>query len=257
MQTANATSGALKLSWIPTIAGFLIGFLIVYGWQSGATQTRTPKQTLNGESHGADATKPQTNKKSDLTAATAAAASATQNPLKAADDLVFQAQYVEKQLKAPIEKLEKFLQQCELKTSKSQQVGQPDGDTVVRIEVAPFSHADVETFWNMAEQELLKLEPGLQSYFIARIQNIRALFLDHPQESGVLFVKQMEKKVPGEPSVQYWFFQTTTPSQYGLGEDGSIGLPSNQQLPQATAWFDQNTFKQPPRLKHLAAFKYN
>jgi hypothetical protein len=176
--------------------------------------------------------------------------------MKAAEALLFQPRYVEQQLKGPLSRLEKFLQQCELKAAKSKQVGEPDGDTVVRIETAPFNAADVESFWKQAEQELSKVEPHVQSYLIARVQDMQQQFLSKRQP-GVLFVKQRATRIRGEPSVQYWFFQTPDPGRYRLNQDGSISLPTNVSLPQAAPWFDPSTYKPPQRLKHLAIFKYN
>jgi hypothetical protein len=176
--------------------------------------------------------------------------------MKAAEALLFHSAHVEQQLKGPLSRLEKFLQQCELKAAKSQQVGEPNGDTMVRIETAPFQAADVESFWKQAEQELSKLEPGAQSYFIARVQDMQQQFFGNRQP-GVLFVKQLATRIRGEPSVQYWFFQTPAPGQYRLNQDGSISLPANDSLPPAAPWFDPSTYKAPQRLKHLAIFKYN
>lgn len=251
----SSTAGRAGLAWLSVAMGFLIGFLIVFGWQAGGYQIESTRQ---------QAAVPQP---APVAPVQPVAASKAARPLpgnssagagisKTAEELAFEPRLVEQQLKGPIGRLEKFLRQCELKAVKSQQVGEPDGDTVVRIEVPPLSVADVESFWKQAEEELLKLAPGLQSYFIARVQNMKEQFLSRQSQSGVLFVKQRATRARGEPSVLYWYFQTPKPSQYALNADGSIGLPANEQLPQGAAWFDPSTYKAPQRLTHLAGFKY-
>ncbi|GAA5144191.1 hypothetical protein GCM10023213_33850 [Prosthecobacter algae] len=251
MQTAVATSDRPRLSWLPLPAGFLAGFLLVYGWQLGSGHTGPIELPPHPPAVPPVSSLPQAGSKNGG----ADTSFSKTLPVKAADDLLFQALHVENQLRKPIGRLEKHLQECELKAARSQQVGGPDGDSIVRIEVPPFRNADVEAFWSLAENELSKLAPGLQSYFIARVQNIQGQFLSHPQDSGVLFVKLQGTRVPGEPSVQYWFFQTSEPGGYVLHPDGTIGLPENKPLPQGAAWLDHNSMKLPRRLKHLVGFK--
>lgn len=255
MKSPSTTSVGKGTPWLLMAGGFLAGFLLVHGWQSGASHARLSGQSPGTRQDSPASSRPPGREKNRI--AETGSALPTPDSLNAADELVFQSVEIEKQLKGPLGRLEKFLQQSEMKTLKTQQIGEPDGDSIVRIEVTALSSADREKFWTLAEQELLKLEPGLQPYFMARVQNIQALFLSHSQETGVLFVKQLGTKVPGEPSVQYWFFQTNAPDGYVLGQDGSIAMPGNEPLPQATPWFAPGSYKQPPRLKHLVSFKYN
>jgi hypothetical protein len=244
------------MTWLSTVMGFLIGFLVVYGWQAAGYQIRpSPQQAVTAQTEPVAPVQPVTEAKK--AGAQPAKKPVETGPPKTAEELIFEPRLVEQQLKGPLGRLEKLLQQAELKSIRSQQVGAPDGDTVVRVEVPPLSVVDVEAFWRQAEQEMLKLATGLKPYFLARVEDMKDQFLSGPSQSAVLFVKQRAARVSGEPSVLYWYFQTPKPSQYALNADGSIGMPANQQLPEGTAWFDPSTFKAPQRLKHLAVFKYN
>lgn len=254
-QAMHTTSRPRVSAWHSIAAGFLFGFLVVLGWQSGTYQENS-QQSSAANQPGLTSREQSLTRTERTSTEFPPSPPEVPLPVKAAETLLFQPRYVEQQLKGPLSRLEKFLQQCEFKAAKSQQVGEPDGDTIVRIETAPFQSADVESFWKQAEQELLKLEPSVQSYFIARVQDMKQQFFGK-QQPGVLFVKQRAIRIRGEPSVQYWFFQTADPSQYTLNQDGSISLPTHETLPQAAPWFDPSTYKPPQRLKHLAVFKYN
>jgi hypothetical protein len=242
-------------AWQSIVSGFLFGFLCVLGWQSGAYQEHPIQESVANLSATASRAMSQANT-DGAKAALLPSLPEVGLPIKAAETLLFQPRYVEQQLKGPLGRLEKFLQERELKAAKSQQVGARDGDTIVRIETGPFKSADVESFWEKAEQELMALKPGVQSFYLARVQDMKEAFFGQRQ-SGVLFVKQSATRIRGEPSVQYWFFQTAAPSQYKLSQDGSISVPANETLPQAVPWFDPSTYKPPQRLKHLAIFKYD
>lgn len=255
MQNSKPASRNGRFAWLCIVTGFAAGFLPVYSWQSG--QATSPRAARGGEKDPASSVSGPVIPGRKTAAPETDRARSEPGALAAADGLLFQSGEVEKQLKGPLGRLEKHLQQCELKAVKTQQVGKPDGDSMVRVEVSPFPAAEVEKFWNLAEQELLKLAPGLQPYFMARVQNMQTLYFSHPEQSGVLFVKQAGIKVPGESSVQYWFFQDSEPGRYVLHPDGAIGMPAQEVLPPATPWFAPGTFKQPPRLKHLVSFKYN
>jgi hypothetical protein len=242
-------------AWQSIVPGFLFGFLCVLGWQSGAYQERSKQDSVANLSATESRTMSQANADGTKVSLLPSLPEASL-PIKEAETLLFQPRFVEQQLKGPLGRLEKFLQECEVKAADSQQVGARDGDTIVRIETSPFKSADVESFWEKAEQELVALKPGVQSFFLARVQDMQKAFFGQ-QQSGVLFVKQTATRIRGEPSVQYWFFQTAAPSQYKLNQDGSISVPANETLPQAAPWFDQSTYKPPQRLKHLAIFKYD
>lgn len=255
IQSPHFGSVRSGLTWFSVTSGFLTGFLIVLGWQAGQfKQTRSPQPSpeITKARTGAP-NAPDTNEVASHHALSAANAQHSKTP----DELVFEPRFVDQQLKAPLGRLLKWLQECDLRAVKSQQVGDPRGDTVVRVEVSPLGVNDVDSFWKLAETELLKLAPGLRSFFVVRLQEMQDHFLCRQSKTGVLFVKQRATRKKGEPSVLYWYFQTHSPSNYALTPDGSIVLPADEQLPEGTPWLDPSTYKAPQHLKHLAGFKFD
>jgi hypothetical protein len=255
IQSPHFGSVRSGLTWFSVTSGFLTGFLIVFGWQAGEfNQTRSPQPSP--EITQAPIRVPNAPDTQEASSHKAPSATEAQ-PSKTPDELVFEPRFVDQQLKAPLGRLLKWLQQCELRDVKTQQLGDPRGDTVVRVEVPPLSVNEVDSFWKLAETELLKLAPGLRSFFVVRLQEMQDHFLRRQSKTGVLFVKQRATRQKGEPSVLYWYFQTHSPANYALAPDGSIALPADKQLPEGTPWLDPSTYKAPQHLKHLAGFKFD